>query len=215
MKKYKNIEIDIDKVKVYENNAKIHTEAQIQQIANSIDRFGFTNPLLIDENNNLIAGHGRLSAVHYLNVSYDRGIKKLPAIVVTGLSEADRRALVIIDNKLGENAQWNNDLLFKELEFIQNNSDIDMLDFGFTDSELREIVTESEEEMTPTITEKDASDILVANLIYKTYRIPLTFDEAEFLIELVEAHKAKFSGILNGFVKDYLMDKINIKDIHQ
>lgn len=215
MKKYKHIEIDIDKIVEYENNAKIHSEEQIEQIANSIDRFGFTNPLLIDENNNLIAGHGRLYAVRHLNDSLNRGITKLPAIVVTGLEEADRKALVIIDNKLGENAKWNNDLLFKELEFIQNNSDIDMLDFGFSDSELRDIVTESDEELTPTITEKDASDILVANLIYKTYRIPLTFDEAEFLIELVEAHKAKYSGILQGFVKDYLMDKIDIKDIHQ
>lgn len=214
MKKYKNVEIDIADIKEYRNNAKIHSEEQIQQIANSIDRFGFTNPLLIDENNNLIAGHGRLYAVKYLNESYDRKITKLPAIIVTGLSEADRSALVIIDNKLGENAKWNNDLLFKELEFIQQNSDIDMTDFGFSDSEIREIVVDSDEMLTPTITEKD-TDLLVAKLVYKTYNIPLTFDEAEWLIDLLEAHKAKYSGILNGFVKDYLMDRIDISEVKQ
>lgn len=135
-KDYQYTKINIDEIKPYERNARIHSSKQIKQIMEAIKAFGFTNPLLIDDENNLIAGHGRLEAVKQLNIIdfKDKPIKELPAIVITGLSEADKKALIIADNKIAENASWDYDLLqaeFQELEAI--NYDLDLLAFDNLD----------------------------------------------------------------------------------
>ena len=93
----------------YSRNARAHSAAQISQIIASIREFGFTNPVLLDEHNVLIAGHGRLAAAQQL------GMPELPAIVLTGLSDAQKQALRIADNKLALNASWDDDLLRTEL----------------------------------------------------------------------------------------------------
>ena len=131
-KDYQYTKINIDEIKPYERNARIHSSKQIKQIMEAIKAFGFTNPLLIDDENNLIAGHGRLEAVKQLNIIdfKDKPIKELPAIIITGLSEADKKALIIADNKIAENASWDYDLLqaeFQELEAI--NYDLDLMGF--------------------------------------------------------------------------------------
>ena len=135
-KDYQYTKINIDEIKPYERNARIHSSKQIKQIMEAIKVFGFTNPLLIDNKNNLIAGHGRLEAVKQLNIIdfKDKPIKELPAIIITGLSEADKKALIIADNKIAENASWDYDLLqaeFQELEAI--NYDLDLMGFDNLD----------------------------------------------------------------------------------
>ena len=135
-KDYQYTKINIDEIKPYERNARIHSSKQIKQIMEAIKAFGFTNPLLIDDENNLIAGHGRLEAVKQLNIIdfKDKPIKELPAIIITGLSEADKKALIIVDNKIAENARWDYDLLqaeFQELEAI--NYDLDLMGFDNLD----------------------------------------------------------------------------------
>lgn len=135
-KDYQYTKINIDEIKPYERNARIHSSKQIKQIMEAIKAFGFTNPLLIDDENNLIAGHGRLEAVKQLNIIdfKDNPLKELPAIIITGLSEADKKALIIADNKIAENASWDYDLLqaeFQELEAI--NYDLDLLAFDNVD----------------------------------------------------------------------------------
>lgn len=96
-------------LKPYENNARTHSDEQVAQICASIREFGFTNPLLIDEKGEIIAGHGRLAAAKILKMD------EVPTIELKGLSEAQKRAYVIADNKLALNAGWDEDLLKLEL----------------------------------------------------------------------------------------------------
>ena len=133
--------INISDIKPYANNARTHSTQQIEQIVKSIKEFGFTNPLLIDNDCNLIAGHGRLEAILWLNnFDYkDKPITQLPAVIVSDLSDTQRRALVIADNKIALNSGWDLDILKDELETLDNeNYDMDLL--GFSDSELSEIL---------------------------------------------------------------------------
>jgi hypothetical protein len=102
----------IEEVKIYEKNSRTHGDKQIEQIAASIQEFGFTNPLLVDENLQIIAGHGRLMAADMM------GLEEVPVIKLAGLTETQKRAYVIADNKLALNAGWNDDLLAQELEAL-------------------------------------------------------------------------------------------------
>lgn len=117
MRDYQYIKINIDKINPYKKNARTHSSKQLEQIMNSIKTYGFTNPLLIDENNNLIAGHGRLEAVRQLNrVDFKNNpLMELPAIIIEGLSEADKKALIIADNQIALNAGWDYEILNEEL----------------------------------------------------------------------------------------------------
>lgn len=108
----------------YVNNSRTHSEQQIQQVAASIKEFGFTNPILIDDEDGIIAGHGRLAAAQLLNLD------TVPTITLSGLSEAQRKAYVIADNKLALNSNWDSEMLVNELAVIAN-SDIDFLLTGF------------------------------------------------------------------------------------
>lgn len=113
----------------YARNSRTHSDVQIAQIAASIREFGFTNPILLAEDATLIAGHGRLQAAHMLK------LESVPTITLEGLTEAQRRALVIADNKIAENAGWDVDLLRVELGDLQV-ADFDMSLLGFSASEL-------------------------------------------------------------------------------
>ena len=96
-------------LKPYENNPRLHSELQIIQIATSIKEFGFINPILADEKNMILAGHGRFLASQRLELD------KVPVVVVEGLSEAQKKALVIADNKIASNSEWDEDLLWEEI----------------------------------------------------------------------------------------------------
>lgn len=114
----------INSLTAYTKNSRTHDESQIKQIAASIKEFGFTNPLLIDNKNNIIAGHGRLMAAKLLNLD------SVPTITLDGLSDTQKRAYIIADNKLALNAGWDNELLMIELNSL-NDDDFDMDLLGF------------------------------------------------------------------------------------
>ena len=108
----------------YINNSRTHSEQQVQQVASSIKEFGFTNPILIDEGDGIIAGHGRLMAAQKL------GLDEVPTITLKGLTEAQRKAYVIADNQLAMNADWDLDALKVEVERLTElDFDIDLLGF--------------------------------------------------------------------------------------
>lgn len=121
--------ISINKLQEYENNAKLHPEEQIEQIINSILKFGFNDPIAVDENNRIIEGHGRLLALKRL------GYKTAPIIRLDHLTEDEKKAYILAHNKLTMNTGFDEEMLKAELESIV---DIDMSDFGF-DYELGDI----------------------------------------------------------------------------
>lgn len=121
----------------YVNNSRTHDEKQVSQIAASIKEFGFTNPILIDEENSIIAGHGRLMAANKLKLS------KVPTITLSGLTDAQKRAYVIADNRLALNAGWDDELLKNELQILnENDFDLDVL--GFEEDELAAILADDD-----------------------------------------------------------------------
>lgn len=101
--------IATDKLIPYINNSRTHSEAQIHQITASIVEFGFTNPVLIDEKGMIIAGHGRVEAAKAL------GIDEVPTITLKGLTDIQRQAYVIADNKLSLNSDWDYENLRQEI----------------------------------------------------------------------------------------------------
>ena len=122
-----------DDLKPHKSNARTHSPKQLKQIASSIKEFGFTNPILIDTDHNIIAGHGRVEAARQI------GLESLPVIYLHHLTEAQKRAYMIADNKLAENAGWDFELLESELKFI---TDLDLnFDLTLTGFEMAEIDT--------------------------------------------------------------------------
>ena len=125
----------------YVNNSRTHDNNQVKQIASSIKEFGFTNPILIDEDNGIIAGHGRLLAADLL------GMDEVPTITLKGLTEAQRKAYVIADNQLALSAGWDLDSLKVELDRLAElDFDIDLL--GFDDDFLSSLLDEPTEGLT-------------------------------------------------------------------
>lgn len=123
----------IDDLIPYVNNTRTHTEEQINQVASSIKEFGFTNPVLIDSDGGIIAGHCRTLAGKKLK------LKEIPCIELNNLTEAQKKAYIIADNKIALNAGWNEELLKIELESLQElDFDLDLL--GFEDEELNKLL---------------------------------------------------------------------------
>jgi len=137
-----NIEyVKRDQLIPYINNSRTHDNNQVKQIAGSIKEFGFTNPLLIDEQGGIIAGHGRLMAADLL------GIDEVPTITLKGLTEAQRKAYVIADNQLALNAGWDLDNLKVEIDRLTElDFDVDLL--GFDDDFLSSLLDEPTEGLT-------------------------------------------------------------------
>jgi DNA modification methylase len=121
----------------YARNARTHSEQQVQQIAASMREFGFTNPVLIDETGEIIAGHGRVMAAKHL------ALPEVPCLILTGLTAAQRQAYVLADNKLAELAGWDEDLLAQELKTLQS-MDFDLELIGFDNDEISEMLALSE-----------------------------------------------------------------------
>ena len=118
MRRYENV--PIDKLIPYVNNARTHSEKQVKKIASSIQEFGFINPVLIDSNYGIIAGHGRVKGAEKL------GMDEVPCLFIEDLTEEQKRAYIIADNKLALDAGWDYELLKIELEELDN------LDFDIT-----------------------------------------------------------------------------------
>lgn len=135
----------------YSGNSRTHSTDQIDQIVRSINEFGFTNPILLGDGNEVVAGHGRLQAALRLNLDF------VPTITLEGLTKAQRKAYVIADNQLALNAGWDLDLLRIEI------NDLDLLNFdlnllGFNDQELANII-DGLEEIVPELKEESYSQI--------------------------------------------------------
>jgi len=115
--------ININELKPYENNARLHPQEQIDKIVNSINEFGFITPVIIDENNTILVGHGRTVAAKRA------GLTQVPYRRITNLTDEQKRAYILADNKLSDIAEWDEELLKIELESIS----LDMTAFGFDD----------------------------------------------------------------------------------
>ena len=115
----------IDELVPYENNPRTHSDVQLDRLVNSFKEFGFTNPILIDEDNNVIAGHGRLQAAQIA------GLKTVPTITLAHLTPDQRRAYIIADNQLALNSGWDDDLLQAELKALGDAGfDLTLLGWG-------------------------------------------------------------------------------------
>jgi DNA modification methylase/ParB-like chromosome segregation protein Spo0J len=121
-------------LRAHPGNARVHSAAQVEQIKASMLAFGFTNPLLVDEHGVLIAGHGRLEAALAL------GIARVPVIVLRHLSAAQKEALRLADNRIAENATWDQALLREALAAVQAAPDLDLAALGFSADELAAIL---------------------------------------------------------------------------
>lgn len=123
----------ISRLVPYSNNSRTHSQLQVQQIARSIQRFGFTNPILVDSQDGILAGHGRLAAAR------DLGLQEVPVIVLDHLNANERRAYLIADNQLALNAGWDTDVLQQEVAAL-NLADFDLDVLGFDVRELDSIL---------------------------------------------------------------------------
>lgn len=125
-------QIKISALKPYPKNARTHSPKQIRQIAKSIKEFGFTNPVLIDKDNCILAGHGRVEAAKLA------GLTEVPAVVINHLTPAQKKAYILADNRLAELSGWNKDILKIELEELQSieDGDFDLTLTGFDTPEI-------------------------------------------------------------------------------
>lgn len=122
------IERSIGSLKPYAHNARTHSKKQIKQIASSIERFGFVNPVLIGNDGEIIAGHGRVEAAKQL------GLKTVPTLALSHLSETERRAYVLADNKLALNAGWDREILAIELQgLVDLDFDVELTGFSLAE----------------------------------------------------------------------------------
>jgi hypothetical protein len=129
--------LDINSLIPYARNARTHSEAQIAQIAGSIKEFGFTNPILIDKDNGIIAGHGRVAAARKLNLT------EVPCIRLEHLSETQRKAYILADNRIALNSGWEVELLSTELEELKDLG-INLESLGFDSEEIDALLNKIE-----------------------------------------------------------------------
>lgn len=125
------IERDIASLRPYARNARTHSKKQVKQIAASIERFGFTNPVLVSDEGDIIAGHGRVEAAKLL------GMRTVPTLALSHLNDAERRAYVLADNKLALNAGWDKEILAIELQgLIDLDFDVELTGFSLAEVDL-------------------------------------------------------------------------------
>jgi len=140
-------EVEVTALIPYAKNSRTHDDAQVAQIAASIKEFGWTNPILVDGNKGIIAGHGRLMAARKLKMD------KVPVIELNGMTDAQKKAYVIADNRLALNAGWDNAMLTIELQELEDEG-FDLSLTGFDDAELDALLNPIEE--TEGLTDEDA-----------------------------------------------------------
>jgi ParB-like chromosome segregation protein Spo0J len=183
---YKVEFLPVNDLKPYEKNAKTHPQQQIDSIARSIEEFGFRQNLVVDADNCVIIGHGRLLAAKQL------GLEEVPCIRATDLTEEQIKALRIADNKISERGQWDTDMLGDELKALAD--DIDMTQFGFGDFELTILTSDME----PTEYDDDEIKDYVPNSETKLAkkRIIITFTEEQEPIIMEKLGLKELSKIL-------------------
>ena len=130
--------VDINKLIPYVNNARTHSKEQIQKLRSSLREFGFVNPVIIDKEYNVIAGHGRIAAAK------EEGIQQVPCVYVDYLTEAQKKAYILADNRMALDAGWDDELLAVEMEELQNLG-FDLGLTGFDEKELADLFAADEE----------------------------------------------------------------------
>lgn len=152
--------VSVGSIAPYERNPRTHSDSQIDQIAASITRFGFTNPILVDSQSGIVAGHGRLLAAKKLSLEF------VPIIRLDHLSDEERRAYIIVDNQIPLNAGWDEELLAGEIAALSAEGfDLDLL--GFADADLAELLdVQNDAEITP-VTEPDPDPISRVGDVWK------------------------------------------------
>lgn len=149
----KRIELwPLDRLVPYARNARTHSDEQVAQIAASIAEFGFNNPVLVDTNAGIIAGHGRVLAARKL------GIDQVPVVVLDHLSETQKRAYILADNRIGENAGWDDEILRTELTDLKD-ADLDLALLGFDEDELANLFAEVAPEVAPSENEEAPEEV--------------------------------------------------------
>lgn len=179
----------------YAANSRTHSDAQVAQIAASIKEFGWTNPILIDGDNTIIAGHGRLLAARKL------GMDEVPAIRIGHLSKAQQRALVIADNQLAINAGWDMDMLRAEIEGLKlDDFDVDLL--GFSDEELKDLFSRLEDESVSLDSDKYTTKISVPIYEIKGEKPTLSniFDRKKTLELTAEIEQSDMPSDIKAFL---------------
>lgn len=174
----KRIELwPVDRLVPYERNARTHSPEQVAQLAASITEFGFLNPILVDSKDGIIAGHGRLAAAK------DMGLAEVPVVVLDHLSEAQKRAYVLADNKLALNAGWDEGLLSAELLDL-GDMDFDVSLIGFSEEELKQLMPEIEKlDAMPELADGEKEPL-------QQMTFTLHDDQAEIVKEAIEKAKA-------------------------
>ena len=193
----KKLEIwPLERLKPYARNARKHSAEQVEKISKSIATYGFNNPVLVDSEEGIIAGHGRMAAAKAL------GLTEVPVIVLDHLTQKQRQAYILADNRLAELGQWDEDLLASELgELNAEGFDIDAL--GWTQDEVDELTAELDELM-----EEEVASVADESGP-ETRKFSLEFEVADY-VELsdklddlqkrwkLESHEEVFSHLVRG-----------------
>ena len=124
--------VAIDKLVPYVNNARTHSPEQINKLRSSLREFGFVNPVIIDGNNGIIAGHGRVMAAK------EEGISEVPCVLADYLTEAQKKAYILADNRFAQDAGWDEELLRLEIEALQGEN-FDVMLTGFEEQEIADL----------------------------------------------------------------------------
>jgi len=179
--------IDTNLLIPYINNARTHPDEQVTQIASSIKEFGFNQPILIDADDGVISGHGRLLAAKKLE------LKKVPCIRLEHLSESQKKAYILADNRIALNSGWDFEMLKMEVEDIKDN--FDLKEFGFNREELEGLLGEFEHDIDVIDEINESVNFIVKceNIAQKEIiksRLGITSEKIQF---------ETFIGILDGF----------------
>lgn len=166
----------------YARNSRTHSDAQVAQIAASIREFGFTNPVLVDGANGVIAGHGRILAARKL------GMETVPVIELAHLSEAQKRAYVIADNKLALNAGWDDEMLRAEFEEL-GDAGFDLALTGFGEDEIAAIINPEDDALSDEYSHKVTAPVYEPKGEKPPIAELVNYERAEALIRDIEAAK--------------------------
>lgn len=196
-------QIEVNKLIPYARNSRTHNEAQVAQIAASIREFGFNNPVLIGFDNDIIAGHGRVLAAQKLQID------KVPCIRLDHLTENQKRAYVIADNRIALNAGWDEEMLKLELADLKE-TEIDLEILGFSAAELEmftqigqevETITNEDNTRTPSEGKENLEDASVRQII-----LVYPLEEYTKIVEAMGEHAEKFGLSNNTEVVSHLLE---------
>lgn len=200
-KKLKIKYVKLTEITPYERNPRVISEEAVTKVQESIESFGFKQPIIVDNNMVIIAGHTRYKAATNLE------LEEVPIIVVEDLTEEQVQALRIADNKTGEYSEWDNDLLKEIFEELEQNG-LDLYTTGFSANEIEDILKDAEDELGSLDLirdESDVSDATVKKLVFGKYKCVLTDEEFEKLekiyLDYVEMNTTSF-----GFISYLLED---------